>query len=102
MEEAEAEAEAEAGTEIRAGGAGRPTAHPIGAASAAAVKGPVSGACAGQGGEPNNAGYSPEHFTDADPAAPVGGPVSARLAPSIGATQERRGGTTHHGESARR
>ena len=47
--------EAEAGTEIRAGGAGRLTAHPIGATLAAVVGGPVSGARAGRGGEPNDA-----------------------------------------------
>ena len=36
------DAEAETGTEKRAGGAGRPKAHPIGLAAAAAVGGPVT------------------------------------------------------------
>ena len=65
------DAEAEARTEKGAGGAGRPTAHPTGAALAAVAGGLVSGARAGQRGEPNNSGYLPAHPTGAAGAAPV-------------------------------
>ena len=84
--------DAEEGTEQQAGGAGRPTAHPTGAASAAAAGGPVSGARASQGGELNDARYSSAHFTGAAPAAPVGGPVRARPELSIGVTLRTGGG----------
>ena len=86
------DAEAEARTEKGSGGAGRLTAHPTGAASAGAEGGPVSRPCTGRGGETNNAGYSPAHFPAAAQAAPVGVRVSARPAPSIGASQRTDGG----------
>ena len=70
----------------------RSTAHPTGAALAAAAGGPVSRACAGRGGETNDAGYSPAHLTGTAPAAPVGGPLSVWPAPLIGATPRTEGG----------
>ena len=86
-------AEAETGTEQRAGGAGRPKAHPIGAAAAAAVGGLVTAGLAPTKEENNNdAGYTPAHSTGAAPSALVGGPVSVRPSSLIGAAQRREGG----------
>ena len=96
------EAEAEARTEKGAGGVGRPTAHPTGTDLATAAGGPVSGARAGRGGEPNDAGCSPANFTAAAQAATVGGPVSARPAPLIGASQRTEGGGRNPLERSRR
>ena len=83
------------GDEAVTDGAGRPTVHSTGAASAVAAGGPVSGARSGRGEETNDAGYLTAHFTGVAPAAPVRGPVSMRPAPSIGGTpRTERGGDT--------
>ena len=79
-------------TEKGADGAGRPKTHPTGAALAEAEGGPVSWARAGKVGEPNDAWYTPAHFTGTAPSASVGGPVSARPAPSIESAKRKEGG----------
>ena len=60
------DAEAKAGTENRAGDVGRLTAHPIGAAAAEAVGGPVTvGPAPTEEESHNDFRYTPSHFTGA-------------------------------------
>ena len=89
----DAEAEAETGTEKRAGGARRLTAHPIDAAAAAAVGGPVTAGPAPTKEESNNdAGHPTAQTIGAAPAALAGGTVRAGPAPSIRDAQRKEGG----------
>ena len=77
------DAEGESGTENRAGGAGQPKSHPIGAAAAVAVGGPVTaGPAPTEEERKNGAGHPTGQTIGAAPAASEGGTVRAGPAPA--------------------
>ena len=87
------DAEAETGTEKRAGGAGRPKAHPIGAAVAASVGGPVTVGTAPTEEERNNGtGHPTAQTISVNPAELAEGTVRAGPAPARGDAQREEGG----------
>ena len=85
-------AEAETGMEKQAGGAGRQKAHPIGAAAAAAVGGPVTAGTTPTKEESNiGARHMTEQTIGAAPVLLAGGTVRARPAPARGKAQREEG-----------
>ena len=94
-------AEAKTGIEKRASSAGRPTAHPIRAATAAAVGDPFTAGPAPTEKEiKNGTGHPTGQTIGAALAAPEGGTVWAGLALSIGDAHSKEGGGRNPKESA--